>query len=62
MHLEGCQDLVDSVHSALGVGLHELEDYIHHLCVVISVHLALPMTCLHLWLYVAEAVWLFALG
>ena len=47
---------------ALGVGLHELADYIHHLCVVISAHLALPVTCLHLWLCVAEAVRLFALG
>ena len=35
---------------------------IHHLCVVISAHLALPMTRWHLWLYVAEAVRLFALG
>ena len=39
-----------------------LADYIHHLYVVISSHLALPMTCWHLWLYVAEAVRLFALG
>ena len=62
-HLESCQvwgvlwDL-----SALANNLHELEDCVHHLCEVISVHLALPMTCLHLWLYVAEAVWLFAPG
>ena len=35
---------------------------IHRLCVVISAHLALPMTCWHPWLYVAEAVRLFALG
>ena len=53
---------VDFATSALGVGLHELADYIHHLCVVISAHLALLMTCWHLWLYVAEAVRLFALG
>ena len=45
-HLESC--LWDT--STLANSLHELEDCVHHLCVVISVHLALPMTCLHLWL------------
>ena len=48
--------------STLASSLHELEDCVRYLCVVISVHLALPMTCLHLWLYVAAAVRLFAPG
>ena len=48
--------------NALGVGFHELADLYSYLCVVMSAHLALPMTCWHLWLYVAEAVRLFALG
>ena len=34
--------------SALANNLHELEDCVRHPCEVISVHLALPMTCLHL--------------
>ena len=34
--------------SALTNNLHKLKDCVHHLCEVISVHLALPMTCLHL--------------
>ena len=37
----------------LCTNLYELEDYVQYLCVVKSVHLALQMTCLHLWLCVA---------
>ena len=33
--------------SALANNLHELEDCVRHLCEVISVHLALPITYLH---------------
>ena len=49
---------VNSGTSTLANSLHGLEGYVLHLCVVKSVHLALQMTCLHLWLCVAFCAWL----
>ena len=54
VHLESCQVCGQLwFSSALANCLRGLEDYVLHLCVVKSVHLALQMTCLHLWLCVA---------
>ena len=48
--------------SSLANSLNELEEYVQHQCVVESVHFTLPMTSLHLWLCVAQTLWLFIPG